>query len=205
MDIVQYIRNEHMKTRCYFISLMCSMSLYTWYNYSLYDPIVNNYFTIYYQNSLFFMFYLVWDIYYMTLSNHKMYLYRNDLVIHHIISFIIYLNCINKISLLMSNVLIMELISLMNYCWKDNPIKLNVYRIMCILLIRMPLSFWLWLYYNPILIFHFFKITKTHPQYMYALTLGNTPVFFICYDIYILWKIYKLKPKFFKASNRISN
>jgi len=205
MDIIQYIRNDHMKKRCYFISFMCSMSLYTWYNYSLYDPIVNNYFTPYYQNSLFFMIYLLWDIYYMTLSTNKRHLYRNDLVIHHIISFIIYLNCINKISLLMSNVLIMEMISLMNYCWKDKPIILNIYRIICILFIGMPLSCWLLLYYNPILIFQFFKITQTHPQYMYALTLGNTPLFFIFYDIYILWKIYKLKPKLFNSNNCILN
>ncbi len=27
------IQMEHMKHRCYFITAMCSMSLYNWYNY----------------------------------------------------------------------------------------------------------------------------------------------------------------------------
>ncbi len=38
------IQTEHMKKRCYFISAMCGMSLYSWYNYSLFDPINNSFF-----------------------------------------------------------------------------------------------------------------------------------------------------------------
>lgn len=38
------IQTEHMKRRCYFISAICGMSLYTWYNYSLFDPINNSFF-----------------------------------------------------------------------------------------------------------------------------------------------------------------
>ncbi len=72
---------EHMKRRCYFISEMCGMSLYSWYNYSLFDPLNNSFFTPYYQNCLLMMFYLGWDTYHMI---NKHILFRTDL---HLFSF----------------------------------------------------------------------------------------------------------------------
>lgn len=187
------IRNEHMKHRCYFISVMCSASLYNWYNYSLFDPVINSIFTAYYQNCLLMLFYLCWDTYHMTLSPNRLLLYRTDLVIHHAVTLAIYLSYINNTSLQMSNVLIMESISLMNYTWRNRPELLNIYRTACILLVRMPLSFWFWLYYNPNVIFPYLKDTRSHNYYLYLRALGNLYCFFICYDIYILWKLHKSK------------
>ena len=52
------IQTVHMKHRCGFIATICSLSLYNWYNYSLFGPIDNSFFTPYYQNCLFVLFYL---------------------------------------------------------------------------------------------------------------------------------------------------
>jgi hypothetical protein len=177
---------EHMKKRCYFISVMCSMSLYSWYNYSLFDPIDNSFFTPYYQNCLLMLFYLGWDTYHM-ISNPL--LFRKDLLIHHFITSIVYLSYINNTSLQMSNVLIMECISLMNYIWKNNPQLLKLYRTICIFCVRIPLSLWFWLYYNPNFQYPYLKLTTNH--YLYLSTLGNVYLFFIVYDMFILWKMYK--------------
>ena len=184
------IRNDHMKIRCYFISVMCGMSLYSWYNYSLFDPIINDYFTPYYNNCLFFLFYLFWDTYKMMVYPT---LFRKDLFIHHVVSSIVFLSYINNTTLQMSNILILECISLMNYIWKNNPKLLNAYRTLCIFLIRMPLSFWFWMYYNPNIIYPYLKQTRTHYHYLYLKTLGNIYIFFIVYDMFILWQIYKPK------------
>ena len=189
------IQYNHMKTRCYFISAMCSMSLYSWYNYSLFGPVIIDFFTPYYQNCLLMLFYLCWDTYKMTLSEHKTILFRTDLIIHHIISLIVFLSYINNTTLQMSHVLIMECISLMNYIWKDNPQILNIYRTCCIVLVRMPLSFWFLLYYNPNIMSPYLSLTIEYNHYLYLKTLGNIYLFFIFYDVYILWKIYQPKQK----------
>ena len=221
-----------MRKRCYFISIMCSISLYTWYSYSLFTPVENSVFTPYYQNSLLMIFYLCWDTYHMTLSSNKSILFRKDLLIHHIVSLIVYLSCINITALQMSNVLIMECISLMNYVWRKHNKWLNLYRTACIFLIRIPLSLWFWLYYNPEIYFPYLRpmgilnahwppaaepvegtncgalphklpvsndqrsktiVTDSHHKYL--ILLGNVYVLFIFYDMYILWQIYKPKPR----------
>lgn len=187
MDIMD-IQTEHMKQRCYFISCMCGMSLYSWYNYSLFDPVNNSFFTIYYQNCLLMLFYLLWDTYHM-ISKPK--LFRTDLIIHHSVTSIVYLSFTNIIPLEASNVLIMECISLMNYVWRNNPQLLKLYRTLCIFGIRMPLSFWMWLYYNPTVLYPYLKLTRSHNHYLYLSTLGNISLFFIVYDMFILWKLYK--------------
>ncbi len=192
MDIAS-VRTQHMKTRCYFISVMCGLSLYNWYNYSLFDPPVNDFMTPYYQNCLLMIFYLTWDTYKMIFSENRKILYRTDLAIHHFITIIVYFSYINNTTLQMSNVLIMECISMMNYIWKDNPKLLNLYRTICILLVRMPLSLWMRLYYNPTIIYPYLKLTRTYPHYLYLSTLGNIYTFFILYDMFILWQIYKPK------------
>lgn len=184
------VQNEHMKNRCYFISVMCGMSLYNWYNYTLFDPINNDFFTPYYQNCLLMLFYLGWDMYHMI---HTPVLFRTDLMVHHSITTIVYLSYINNTALQASNVLIMECVSLMNYVWRNNPQLLKLYRTLCIILIRMPLSFWFWLYYNPKIIIPYFKLTRTYNHYLYLYTLGNIYMFFIVYDMFILWKLYKPK------------
>ncbi len=190
MDIVS-IRNEHMKKRCYFINTMCCMSLYSWYNYSLFDPIVNGFFTPYFQTGLLFFIYLCWDTYHMSLSKNKSILYRNDLIIHHIVCFFTLYNIISINNLQMNNFIIAECISSMNYIWRNNPKLLKIYRTLCILLVRMPLSFYFWLYYNPKILLPLLKLTETQSRYQYLSALGNMYLFFIIYDIFLLWKIYK--------------
>jgi len=183
------IQTEHMKMRCYFISAMCSMSLYSWYNYSLFDPINNSFFTPYYQNCLLMLFYLGWDTYHMIT---KPILFRTDLMIHHSVTTVIYLSYINQISLMGSNVLIMECISLMNYCWRNNPQTLKLYRTLCILCVRIPLSLWLWLYYTPNIVIPYYKQLQLHHiHYSYLSALSNSWIMYIIYDMFILWKLYK--------------
>jgi hypothetical protein len=189
------IQMEHMKKRCYFISAMCGMSIYNWYNYSLFDPIDNSFMTPYYQNCLLMLFYLGWDTYHMTINP---ILFRTDLMIHHSVTMVVYLSYINNATLQTSNVLIMESISLMNYVWRNNPRLLKFYRIFCIFCIRMPLSFWMWLYYNQNFLYPYWKLTRTQYHYLYLKTLSNIYAFFILYDLFILWKLYKQSNKLIK-------
>jgi len=183
------IRHEHMKQRCSFITIMCAISLYTWYNYSLFEPIKHNIFMPYYQNCLLFIFYLLWDTYQMTLSSNRKILFRNDLLIHHLVSFFSYSNFRDK-PLQMSNLLIAECISLMNYRWRNHNKLLNLYRTFCILFIRFPLNYYFLVCYNPTLIYPFTNIK-----------ISNTPycIVFFAYDMHILWQIYNRKYRPIKA------
>lgn len=120
-------------------------------------------------------------------------LYRTDLIIHHSVSTVVYISYINNTTLQMSNVLIMECISLMNYILINNPQLLKLYRTLCIFCIRMPLSLYMWLYYNPNIMYKYLKTMRTSSHYLYLSTLGNIYLFFIVYDMFILWKLYKPK------------
>lgn len=187
MDI---IRAEHTKKRCYFIYAMCTMSLYSWCNYSVFDlDTVNSnvyFFTPYYQNCLLMLFYLGWDTYHMTLSKHRKILYRKDLIVHHFIATITFLSFTNITPLQLSNILIMECISAMNDVLKNNARLLKLYRTLCIFFVRMPLSLWSCLYYIP----YYKKIML--PNDVFKTTLSTTLlIFFMCYDVFILWKLYK--------------
>ena len=184
------LQNKHMKHRCYFISAMCSMSLYSWYNYSLFDPINNRFFTPYYQNCLLMLCYLGWDIYHMITTP---VLFRTELMMHHYATLVVYLSFINNVSLEASNVLIMECISLMNYVWRNNPPLLKLYRTLCILCVRVPLSLWLLLYYSPNIIIPYYKQLQLHSiHYLYLSTLHSYGwIMYIIYDMFILWKLYK--------------
>jgi hypothetical protein len=181
------MQNNHMENRCYFIFIMCSLSLYNWYNYSLYGPFNNNILMPYYQNCLLMIFYLCWDIFKMITNK---ILYRTDLMIHHIITLIIFLSCINYISLQLSNMLIMECISLMNYILRKHPNILKIYRTLCIILIRIPLILWSWLFYNPSIVYPYLKIVCSHYHYLYLITQLNILFFFIVYDFFILYKLW---------------
>ena len=187
------IQNEHMKQRCYYIFAMCSMSLYTWYNYSLFDPVDNSICTPYYQNGLLFLFYLGWDTYHMTLSSNRHVLYRTDLIIHHVFAFILTGSSLNNDALHMSNYMIMECISVMNYIGRNNPQLLNVYRTACIMLVRMPLSVYFLVHYHPNYMFPYWESTRTSNHYLYLYWLYKATCFFVFYDMFILWKIYKPK------------
>jgi hypothetical protein len=189
MDIV--IQNDHMKSRCYFMSAMCGLSLYGWFNYSLFDAINNNFFTPYYQNGLLFLLYLLWDTYHMTLSTNKHILFRKDMLIHHTMSFVITASSINNNALQMSNYMILECISLMNYVWRNNPKYLKIYRTCCICFVRTPLSLWFWSYYTPNIVYPYWKQTLSYNHYLYMKTLYDIALFFVFYDMFILYKLYK--------------
>ena len=184
------IQMRHMKHRCYFISTMCSLSLYCWFNYSLFEPVNNDFFTPYYQNCILMLVYLSWDTYHMVT---KQVLYRTDLMIHHFITLIVYVSGINYATLQISNVLIMECISLMNYTWRNSPLLLKLYRTLCIFGIRIPLSLWFWLYYNPYIADPHLKKTQSYTLYLFLSTIYNVYFFFILYDVFILWKLYQPK------------
>ena len=183
------IQSEHIKNRCYFIYAMCGMSLYGWCNYSLFDPVnLNiNFFTSYYQNCLLMLSYLGWDTYHMTLSKNRKILYRKDLVIHHFIATITYLSFINIAPLQLSSILIMECISAMNNVLKNNPRLLKLYRTFCIFFVRIPLSLWYCLYYIP----KYKKIVLISNFLYYSILATILFMFFIFYDVFILWKLYK--------------
>ncbi len=152
---------------------MCGLSLYNWYAYSMFDLEVHDFYTPYYQNCLLMLVYLGWDTYQMTMSANRQQLFRTDLIIHHAVTTIVYLSYINNVPLEISNVLIMESISLMNYIWRNNPGRLKTWRICCIFLIRIPLSLWLMLYYNPKYAYPHFYQTRTYYHALYLSKLGN--------------------------------
>lgn len=192
MDIID-IQNAHMKNRCYFMYAMCGLSAYSWYNYSLFDPINNSFFTPYYANGMLFLYYLLWDTYHMTLANNGRILYRTDLIIHHGVSFGLTASAINVNSLRVSNFMIMECISVMNYLWRNNPHYLKIYRTICVCCVRMPLSVWFWFYYTPNVEYPIWEQTLTYNYYVYMKTLYYMSLFFLFYDALILWKLYKPK------------
>ncbi len=185
------VQTEHMKKRCYCILVLCSMSIYNWYNNSIFAPINNNFNTLYYKTCLFMLFYLCWDTYHMVFSINKSVLFRTDLMIHHIITFTIFCSCINYGALQMNNYLSMECISLMNYTWRNNPTLLKVYRTLCILFIRIPLISWYFLYYNPDIRLPFLKNYFSLYEYYLIYFIDKFHIFFIVYDIFILLKLFK--------------
>jgi len=187
------VQNKHMKHRCYFMYTLCSLSMYTWYscyNYSDHDITHHDYdndnhrdhfhrLTPHYLNCLLLGFYLSWDMYHMALSSNRRILFRTDLIIHHVAILNFILKYINHIPLEISKATIMECISLMNYVWRDNKKILNLYRTLCILFVRYPLSFFYIFYKNNIIKFPYTQISGYW--------------FIIFYDVFILWKLYKPK------------
>ena len=186
------IQSKHTTNRCNFIYALCSMSLYSWYNYSLYDPINNSFFTPYYHTGTLFLLYLMWDTYHMMISKHI--LFRTDLLIHHALSFTITAMSLNNNVLLTSHYIIIECISLMNDILKNKPRLLKLYRTFCVCVIRTPLSLWFWYDYIPTIMYPHWKLTLTHNHYSYMkLFIHDFSFFFVLYDVFILWKLYKSK------------
>ena len=100
----------------------------------------------------------------------------------------------NYLDLLMSHYIIIECISLMNDILKNKPQLLKLYRTFCVCVIRTPLSLWFWYHYIPTIIIPHWKLTLTHNHYSYMkLFIQDSSFFFVLYDIFILWKLYKSK------------
>jgi hypothetical protein len=184
------METEHTKHRCYFMSVLCGLSLYGWYNYSLFDPVNTNFFTSYYQNCMLMLVYLGWDTYHMLTTP---VLFRKDLIIHHSLAFVTFLSFMNICPLQMSHTLIMESISLMNYYWKNKPMLLKIYRLCCIFFIRGPVWLGFWIYYFPTYILTHYKPLLSQNHYIYLSTLMKIMLSFCIYDAFIIWKI--IKPK----------
>ena len=191
MDNYNYRKNNHMKKRCFFITIMCLLSLIGWYHYNIYDPFNFHYISLYFLNNMIMIFYLLWDIYCMIISSNRMVLYRKDLIIHHFITLIVYLSYTNKVPIVTNNVLIMESISLMNTVLKNHAVALKIYRTIVIFVIRIPICLWMLFYYNPRFIIPQFIKQKNY----YLAILSNIYILFILYDINILIKLYGLKKK----------
>ena len=118
-------------------------------------------------------------------------IYTTDLMIHHTVTTIVCLSYISNSTLQLSNVLIMECISLMNYVWRNNPQFLKLYRTLSILCVRIPLSLWLWLYYTLNIVIPYYKqLQLSHIHYSYLSILSNGWIMYIIYDMVILWKLY---------------
>ena len=179
---------SHMRNRCYFITAMTGMSLYTWCNYSLFEPLDNDFITPYTQNAMLMLVYLAWDTYSMIVTP---ILYRTDLMIHHGICLVVFSSYIYFVPLQMSNYLLMESISMMNYLWRNNPALLKIYRTVCIVCIRIPMMLWFVLYYTPTIGLPYMKEKYSSFIYNYLFVLANLQWFFIVYDIFILYKLYK--------------
>ena len=126
------ISNQRLKVagncRIYY-RLMCSLSVYTWTNYSLFEPNEKQFWSVPYQNCLLFMIYLAWDTWSMYFDKS---LFRVDLQIHHIIGSVVFGSMIMYIPIAGSMALINECISLLNNVLRDKPYLLNWYRLFCI-------------------------------------------------------------------------
>jgi hypothetical protein len=125
------------------------------------------------------------------MSKNRRILYRTDLMIHHLVCFVVYLSYIGNTTLQINNVLIMEIISAMNHVLCDHNDILKIFRTACIFCIRMPLSLWFRFYYNPNYQYSYLRNTYNYYHSEYLVFLGNIYLFFVVYDIYILWRLYK--------------
>lgn len=177
------IQNVHMKHRCYYLFVSCLLSLHTWYIYPYFDIShvtsylkidSNSYLKLYHKNC-FLGFYLLWDVFNMTLSKNRKILFRKDLIIHHVTSLYVLFKYFDIVPLEFSKFTIAECISLMNYIWRNDKNLLKIYRTCSIFFVRMPLSLWM-----------FFDVYKNNIDFPYFKTL----FFMIFYDAYILWKLY---------------
>jgi hypothetical protein len=191
------IKETNMKYRCICMSIMCTTSVYNFYNYSLYDPIINEINKPYYQNCLIFILYLMWDIQQMTFSKNNNILFRKDLMIHHVFSLLLICICINFTSLENSHVLFMECLSVFNYILRDAKYSriLNYYRLFCICCIRMPLCAYMMLYYNPNYLIPYYKSiyndTIYNDKFLWAYYLNYCFYFYILYDLFLIKQVYK--------------
>jgi hypothetical protein len=200
MDIINNsIKETNMKYRCICMSTMCAISLYNWFNYSLFDPIINEISYPYYQNCLLFIFYLIWDLQQMTVSPYKLILYRKDLVIHHIFSLLLVSGAMPYASLQCSHVILMECLSIMNYTWRNHKYyrHLNYYRLLCIFSVRLPICLYMMYYVNPIYIIPYYK-SISYIKFLCAYYLNYSFYFYIFYDLFLIKQIYK---NLFKKDN----
>lgn len=173
---------QHMTKRLCFLFGMCSLSLYTWTSYSLFQPLEINVWSVPYQNCLLFMIYLAWDTWSMYYNKS---LFRVDLQIHHIIGSLIFGSMAMYIPIPGSMALINECISLLNNVLRNHPYWLNRYRLFCILCIRLPVCGFFTLYYIPYR-FYEFKGSLTDDEYWFVYYAHKINYLFLLYDFYLI-------------------
>jgi hypothetical protein len=181
----QEIIDTHKFKRSLIFLFINSLALYNSFKYSIYSPVE----TLFTCNSItlqtnyyIFIFYVIWDLYKMVLSADKKILYRNDLLCHHIACIIS--SFIARKCLLLSNIVMnMECICLMNYIFREkkNETYLALYRIACIICVRIPISFFI-NYYNYFYLKQYIQSIDNIVQYE---VFGCT-AFFLLYDMYLL-------------------
>jgi len=188
------IQNEHMKHRCYFLAVICGGSLYNIYNYSSYDPTINNLFSIPYLHCLFTAYYFLWDTYEMVRCKE---LFRTELLLHHVVASFELINLMYYFALQTSCFMIVECISLMNVVWRDKPLLLKIYRTLCIFCVRIPSALYWGLYYDADIDYQYLLETISIVHYNYLRSVQFALLLLVFYDMYILYQLYK--PKKIKA------
>jgi hypothetical protein len=186
----QSIIDNHMKYRCACIAMMCVMSTYDWITHSLYEPITTDRWNVSGVNILFSLAYLIWDTWAMVGGVNKKILYRQELLIHHVVSFCIFSYGGYGTPLVVSRNLLCESLSLLNYILRHNEYVLHMYRLTTIFFVRIPICCFHILFYriNPHLLDPSRTVTGVD-VYVYKLSLLICHLFFITYDVILVRKI----------------
>jgi len=166
--LFEYYRNIMLVTFTYAGFCMC-------YNYGF-----NSFYTNQYIDDInyCFMVYILLDIALMLCFRS---LFRQDLLLHHIIVFITYYRYLNIGPLQLTNYLMCESISCMNVLLSKN--QLALYRKYIIYFVRMPI--WCIYLYRVNFIEDYSVISDKISQYGFR----YLQVFFIFYDIYLLKRL----------------
>jgi hypothetical protein len=124
-----------------------------------------------------FMCYLIWDMFSMMVIP---ILYRLDLMVHHIVCCVIttiqivYYNMNERFNI----ALIGECISLLNYALRNNRTLLNNYRVLVIMLVRLPICV------HDVYIYH-----STNIYQLWMFLFLNIGILFILYDAFLIYRI----------------
>jgi hypothetical protein len=192
LDTRQNTIDSHMMYRCACIAVMCGLSAYDWLTHSLYEPITTDRWNVSGGNLVFSLAYLSWDTWAMVGGVDRKILYRTDLLIHHLVSFVIFVYGLYFVPLIASHDLICESLSLLNYTMRGahNESFLHKYRLATIFLIRFPISVGtpIFYYMNEYLLEPTSTTTGVSIR-TYQIMLGFTHAFFTIYDLILVRKI----------------
>ncbi len=127
-----------------------------------------------------FMCYLIWDICSMLAIPT---LYRSELMVHHIVCCLftmqnVYYNMYERFNMGM----ICECISLLNYTLRNHRTWLNNYRMLVILLVRLPL------FVYDVYVHH-----STNIDQLWLCIFLNGSILFIIYDVSLIYRMLKNK------------
>jgi hypothetical protein len=171
------------------------MSIHTWTFYSIFDTKkINQDFTwttSYYLSCVMFISFLYWDLYQMLMSTNAKILFKIDVIIHHIFTICCYTFQMNVVPLSHSCLIILESFILMDYIWRNQIEKLRMFRILCILFLRLPLCLFSQFYYIPYVILPVLKSVLPEHTYRYYKLCCNGLYVIILMDFRSLTRMYK--------------